>query len=216
MDVIGSYHDSGYAQIRGMVPPEVAHAFLRTLRQDVMPGTIPLHILKEHANVLKRPAFEIYGYQYKQMLFFLWGLTPIVSQIVGRDLLPTYDYFRIYRSGDICRVHSDRYSCEHSLSLTLGYSDGKVWDLEIGKARVEPGPQVDERFDGDEEYSSIALEVGDALLYQGVHHRHGRTTPNPNRWSAHIFLHWVDRDGPYREHAFDSRIDAAPAEWEFS
>jgi hypothetical protein len=27
--------------------------------------------------------------------------------------------------------------------------------------------------------------------------------PNPNRWSAHLFLHWVERDGPYAEHAFE-------------
>ena len=58
------------------------------------------------------------------------------------------------------------------------------------------------------------MEVGDAVLYQGVHHRHGRMSPNPNGWSAHLFLHWVDRDGPHRAHAFDG--NAAPAEVNFS
>lgn len=180
-----------------------------------MPGTIPLHILKEHSHVLKRPAFEVYGYQYKPMLYFLWGLTPIVSEILGRDLLPTYDYFRIYRQGDICLVHSDRDSCQHSMSLTLGYSDGKLWDLQIGKGPEEQCERADEDF-GSKDYASIAMEVGDAVLYQGVHHRHGRITPNPNAWSAHLFLHWVDRDGPFRSHAFDGRMDAAPAEFVFN
>ena len=40
-------------------------------------------------------------------------------------------------------------------------------------------------------------------MYQGVHHRHGRLDPNPNAWSAHLFLHWVDPAGPYRDEAFD-------------
>jgi hypothetical protein len=149
------------------------------------------------------------------MLHFLWGLTPIMSEIVGRDLLPTYDYLRIYRSGDVCRVHSDRYSCEHSLSLTLGYSDGRVWDLQIEKARSDPSARVDPDF-GDEAYSSVALNVGDALLYQGVHHRHGRTIPNPNRWSVHLFLHWVDREGPYRDQAFDGQVRPAPVDFSFA
>jgi hypothetical protein len=46
---------------------------------------------------------------------------------------------------------------------------------------------------------------GDAVLYQGVHHHHGRTTPNPNRWSAHLFLHWVERDGAFAGDAFDKQ-----------
>ena len=37
----------------------------------------------------------------------------------------------------------------------------------------------------------------------GVNHRHGRLDPNPNSYSAHMFLHWVDSSGPYADHAFD-------------
>jgi hypothetical protein len=60
------------------------------------------------------------------------------------------------------------------------------------------------------------MEVGDAVLYQGVHHRHGRMTPNPNGWSAHLFMHWVDQDGPYRDQAFDGLIDDVPAQFTFA
>jgi len=54
-------------------------------------------------------------------------------------------------------------------------------------------------------YSAVEMRPGDAVLYQGVHYRHGRVTPNPNRWSAHMFLHWVDSVGPFKEHAFDGK-----------
>lgn len=204
MKIVGDYHANGYAHVQELIPRDVAQAFMAGLKQDVGPHPIPLSGAREHVNLLTRPAFEIYGFHYKPMLFFLWGLTPIVSQLVGRDLLPTYDYFRIYRQGDICRVHSDRLSCEHSLSLTLAYSDDKIWDLEVGRERVTPSARIDEAF-GAEDFSAIPMQVGDAVLYQGVHHRHGRTTPNPNAWSAHLFLHWVDKDGPYRDQAFDAR-----------
>lgn len=214
MKVIGDYHENGYCHLEGLIPPEVAQEFLHGLKQDMGPGAIPLSRVSDHPNLLKRAAFEIYGHHYKPMLYFLWGLTPIVSQLVGRDLLPTYDYFRIYREGDVCRVHSDRLSCEHSLSLTLDYSDGEIWDLELEKLHSKPSAKVDEDF-GAEPYSSISMQVGDAVLYQGVNHRHGRIKPNPNGWSAHLFLHWVDRAGPYADQAFDGRAQSSKVNFSF-
>jgi hypothetical protein len=215
MKVVGSYSDEGYALLEGLVPPEVTTAFLQRLKQDIGPAPIPLSKVEQHPNLLARPAFEIYGHHYTPMLYFLWGLTPIVGEIVGRALLPTYDYLRIYRAGDLCYVHHDRYSCEHSLSLTLGYSDGRSWDLQVEKARSEPSARVEPDF-GSEPFSSLAMNAGDAVLYQGVHHRHGRTDPNPNRWSAHLFLHWVDREGPYKDHAFDGQMKPAPTDFSFA
>jgi hypothetical protein len=214
MKVIGSYGDDGYAHLQGLVPVEVAQAFLQRLRADIGPAPIPLSRAGGHVNLLNRPAFEAYGHLYTPMLYFLWGLTPIVEQVVGRPLLPTYDYLRLYRQGDVCKVHSDRYSCEHSLSLTLGYSDGKPWALEVETERSDPSAKVDEDFGGPS--SAIAMAVGDAVLYRGVHPPHGRTVPNPNRWSAHLFLHWVDREGPYRDHAFDRQMKPAPVDFSFS
>jgi hypothetical protein len=215
MKVTGNYRDDGYALLEGLVPREVAAAFMLGLKQDVGPGPIALSQVTEHPNLLNRPAFEIYGFHYKPMLFFLWGLTPIVGEIVGRALLPTYDYLRIYRGGDVCKVHCDRLSCEHSLSLTLAYSDGRPWPLEIGRLNQEPSARVEDDF-GDEDHASLPMQVGDAVLYQGVHHRHGRTMANPNGWSAHLFLHWVDRDGPYRDHAFDGKGEPPKVDFSFA
>jgi hypothetical protein len=215
MEVLGDYHRDGYAHLKGLVPPEVARELLHSLKEDIGPGPIALSRVTDHPNLLRRAAFEIYGHHYKPFLFFLWGLTPIVSSLVGRELLPTYDYFRVYREGDVCRVHSDRYSCEHSMSLTLDYSDGEPWDLQVGKVRSEPSSRVGQDF-GSEPYQSITMEVGDAVLYQGVHHRHGRIFPNPNGWSAHLFLHWVDRNGAHREHAFDRKLSPAQVNFSFS
>ena len=204
MEIVGDYQRDGYALIRGLIAPEIAAAFVAGLREDTGDAPIPLSTKRDHVNLLRRPAFEVYGFHYKPMLFFLWALTPTMNRITGRDLLPSYDYFRIYREGDICLVHHDRPSCEHSLSLTLDYSDGVAWPLEVGSEPGNPSARVDDDF-GAEHFASLAMEVGDAVLYRGVEHRHGRTTPNPNGWSAHLFLHWVDRDGPYRDQAFDGR-----------
>ena len=216
MKVVGDYERNGYALLQGLIPVEVAQAFLQGLHAELSGQPIDLSRVTSHANLLKRPAAEVYGHHYKPLLYFLWGLTPTMSALVGRELLPTYDYFRIYRHGDVCRVHSDRPSCEHSLSLTLDYSDDHVWDLEIGRTRHSaPSAQVDEAW-GEEPHSALAMAPGDAVLYRGVNYRHGRVTPNPNRWSAHLFLHWVDREGPYRDQAFDGQVKPARVDFRFA
>src|SRR6185436_5031193 len=124
MKVHGDYEADGYAHTEGLIPPEVAAAFLRQLKTDLPQAT---RQFLTHAPIIKRTSIDIYASDYAPMLLFLWGLTPAVRTLTGRDLLPTYDYFRLYRKDEICRVHSDRDACEHSLSLTLGYSDGQVW-----------------------------------------------------------------------------------------
>jgi len=205
MNVQGDYDGDGYVSLPALVPKEVTQAFLGLLKSDLDQSGVPLSSLRQGSNLLKGDSIELYAYHYPPMLMFLWGLTPTMVELTGHDLLPTYAYLRIYRKGDICRVHCDRHSCQHSLSLLLASSDDLAWPLEIGKERLpEPSPRVSEDFEAAR-FASIPMQAGDAVLYKGTNHRHGRTTPNPNAWSAHLFLHWVDREGPYANFAFDGQ-----------
>ena len=213
MEVVGRYEEDGYALLKGLVAPRVARAFLHRLSRDLGRTALPLVGEGPHSRVLQRPALEVHGGDYSPMLFFFWGLTPLMSRLVGRELLPTYDFFRVYRAGDVCRVHSDRRACEHSLSLTLDYSDGRIWELQIGRDGSGTRGVADDF--GGEPHAALAMEPGDAVLYRGIDRRHGRTVPNPNRWSAHLFMHWVDGDGPNRALAFEGAPpdDAAPVKF---
>jgi hypothetical protein len=200
MRVSGDYAANGYAHIEGLVPPEVAAAFLRQVRAD-MPDLTRQFIT--HAPIIKRTSIDLYASDYPPMLQMLWGLTPAMQALTGRDVLPTYNYFRLYRKNDVCRTHTDREACEHSLSLTLGYSDDLVWPFDVGRDHTEVSGVIEDGF-GEAPYATISMQPGDAVIYRGVNRRHGRVTPNPNRWSAHMFLHYVDRDGPFASHAFDA------------
>jgi hypothetical protein len=201
-----AYRQDGYVAMPQILPREVATGFLARFTQDLAKMGIPLDRLNTPSPLLRQPAPEIHGTRYPPLATLHWGMTSAVIEVVGEPLLPTYAYFRLYRHGDTCKVHGDRGSCEHSLSLTLAYSDDQPWALEVSSARVDdPYLRTDDRFRPDEPHSGVAMEPGDAVLYQGVHHHHGRTTPNPNRWSAHLFMHWVARDGPYAQNAFDGQ-----------
>lgn len=40
-------------------------------------------------------------------------------------------------------------------------------------------------------------------------------SPNPNAWCAHLFLHWVDVDGPFKEWTFEKKPMPQPAGFAF-
>lgn len=210
----GDYTNDGYRFLKQLIPKEVAVGLLARMKTDLARQNVNLARLRRQGPLLVQPAVELYGYHYPMFATFHWGLTAAVQEEAGVPLLPTYCYFRLYSEGNICRVHGDRPACEHSLSLTLGYADDKPWPLEVARRAInEPFERADTAFAVEEDAVSVEMTPGDAVLYKGVHHHHGRTTPNPNRWSAHLFLHWVERDGEFADEAFDKQ--SPPARVEF-
>lgn len=214
MDVVGDYETDGYIIVRGLISQEVARAFMSGIKEDLGPSAIRLSHATEHPDILTRPTYQVHGKSYRPMNFFLWALTPIIGKLTGHDIIPTFDYFRLYREGDICRIHSDRPACQHAVSLTLDYSDGECWPLEIGRYSVQSYHPLQEHWEKD--HSSIEMAIGDAVVYQGLRYPHGRTIPNPNAWSAHLFLCYVDRAGPYRNEAFDRKVNLDPVNFAFA
>jgi hypothetical protein len=197
------YRRDGYVPLLGLFPVEVLHGFYAAMQADLSAGGRSMRGFATRGPLLRREAIEINAHQYLPMKTLLWGLTPRIVLATGCDLLPTYAYFRLYQSGDVCRVHSDRHACEHSVSLTIAYSDDRPWALGVGRERIDqPEDRVTDDFEGAP-HGLVAMRPGDGVLYQGTHHRHGRVDPNPNAWSAHLFLHWIDRNGPYAGEAFD-------------
>ena len=193
---------SGACMLRGMVAPEVCQALLKQLWSDLCQKDV--QTCYPDNDILLKPALEIHGDDYIPIAHFHWGVTSAVSEMTGADLLPSFSYFRMYVGGDICRIHSDRPASEVSLSVTLAYGDDKPWPFSVATTPVaRPGMMnLSDEF-GDEPFATFIMQPGDAVLYAGSTHRHGRIEPNPNEWSAHLFLQWVTRDGPNQQWAFE-------------
>lgn len=195
-----AYRADGYALLEQLFPEIVLAKFHQRLQQDLdLRGNPAFQV---QGGLLTKPAIEVYSRQYEPMAAFHWALTPTAAEMAGCELLPTYAYYRAYQQGDVCLVHSDRQACEHSLSLVIHLADDMPWALSVERAEVEHPGGVATDFGGSE-YASLPMRAGDGVMYRGVEHRHGRIEPNPNSWSAHLFLHWVDANGPCAEHAFD-------------
>jgi PKHD-type hydroxylase len=105
-----------------------------------------------------------------------------VSKETGRTLLPTYTYCRIYTEGNELLPHRDRPSCEWSVTINLAQSD--PWPIYM---------------DGKE----IVQEVGDGAIYQGCEVYHWRK-PFKGKEHIQVFLHYVDANGPHKDHVYDS------------
>lgn len=117
-----------------------------------------------------------------------------VSKEAGRKLLPTYTYCRIYTEGNELLPHRDRPSCEWSVTINLAQSD--PWPIYM---------------DGKE----IVQQVGDGALYQGCEVYHWRK-PFKGREYVQVFLHYVDANGPYKDHVDDKADKGVFAEPEMT
>ena len=128
-------------------------------------------------------------YADPQMELLLSDLLPVVENATGLRLHPTYSFFRVYVPGDELKRHSDRPSCEVSLSICLGYDAGETWGLWV---------------EGPHGTACARLEPGDALVYRGCECPHWRE-PFTGKHAAQVFLHYVEQNGPNAEFRFDRR-----------
>ncbi len=202
-----SFQSDGHAILRGAAPADMARNFLSVIHGSMIrdPKGLKKFELTE-PRVNEKAGYEFYGPRLPSVMTFHWGLTSHIAAIVGKRIVPSFSFFRVYMAGDRLLVHTDRPSCEYALSLSLGYGDGVVWPLELGEKSYDYAEIADrpkEETFGEDAYRTVMLDPGDALLYRGVNLRHGRMQPNPNRWSAHLFLFWVDVDGAFKDLAFD-------------
>tara|TARA_R100001509_G_scaffold129260_2_gene82638 strand:+ start:2903 stop:3469 length:567 start_codon:yes stop_codon:yes gene_type:complete len=109
----------------------------------------------------------------------------LMEKLTNKKLIPTYSYWRMYTLGNCLKMHSDRPSCEYSVSVMIA-SDKTPWPFVAGNTEYLQKP-------------------GDAVIYKGCDLPHGRPTAFEGDYHAQVFLHYVDVNGPNAEWAFDSR-----------
>jgi hypothetical protein len=111
-------------------------------------------------------------------------LNPLVNEITGKDLVPTFSYYRHYRKGAELKKHMDRPSCEYVMTITLSV-DETPWEIYLNDI-------------------PFTLNVGDAGFYKGRQVPHHRDVYEGDG-QIQVFLSWVDKNGEYAEHAYDKR-----------
>jgi hypothetical protein len=110
-----------------------------------------------------------------------------VEKAVGEEIIPSYNYSRIYRRGDDLKKHVDRESCEISFTVTLDYPKSP-WLF---------------YFDDNGLEKEIILYKGDCLIYEGCTTKHWRNPMTHQDWQTQGFFHYVRKNGQFANHAYD-------------
>lgn len=174
-----SFSDNGYVVL--------SNALSNDKCQELTDHLFNLH---SQGKTEKDPQCPLSDSVYGDPLFdqILKDMAKPLGDHIGKTLIPTYTYSRIYRPGEILKRHKDRPACEISATLTLGYDAHSVWPI---------------MFDEQKEIL-VELEVGELALYKGCDIMHWRA-PFKGNWHTQVFLHYVDADGPYADQALDGR-----------
>lgn len=113
---------------------------------------------------------------------------PILEDALEEKLIPTYSYARLYGNGNELKIHSDRPSCEISVTIQLGRSHHYSWPIYM----------AGHRFD---------LAEGDGVMYKGCDLLHWRKPCDgpDDYYSGQVFCHFVRANGPFTKFAGDER-----------
>ena len=117
-------------------------------------------------------------------------LRPAIEAACGLALHPTYSFFRLYLRGNALPRHRDRPACEISVSLNIGQSPAEPWPIQLEGVSGQT--------------NAVLLGPGDALIYRGVDCLHWREAFAGDQL-VQVFLHYVDRNGPFADQKFDGR-----------
>jgi hypothetical protein len=187
-----TFKTQGYEVVRNAIPLELAKNL--ALQFQMLRDTTYFMNQQDPTNVgiygdiQVAKAFVWYGFFGFEAL--LLTMKDAVERVTGKTLYPTYSYARIYYKGAEMAKHTDRPSCQYSLTMTLDTDGNEPWEIWMrgldGQAR------------------DLKLSVGDMCVYSGDKLEHWRTEFQGTK-QIQVFLHYVDANGIYSNHKFDKR-----------
>lgn len=153
---------------------------------------------KEELPILQKYCFnkldESKDYHLDEQSFSpAWYNDPLINSLLdvklpkvefesNLKLFPTYAYWRYYVFGGTLTKHTDRPACEISITACIKKYDN--WPIIV-------------------EGTSFELGEGDAILYAGCDQKHWRQGIYKGEGIAQVFLHYVNQNGPNKDHAYD-------------
>ena len=111
-------------------------------------------------------------YSHPQYIKIHSEIRLILEKLIGKKLYNTYYYDRFYFSGQELTKHTDRDSCEISVSVHISSNIDEPWPIWIKTPDKGEIPGEDR---------SISLNPGDGLLYKGCERPHWREKLNPKK-----------------------------------
>lgn len=187
-----SFEKEGYELVNNVISAELCK-FLTTqfsMQADVF------NIIKgaktsdfEFGDEQVKNSFAWYGSLWSESL--LLHLKDTVEKVTGKTLHPTYSYARIYYKDSDLKKHTDRDSCEYSVTATLKVI-GEDWPIYF--------------LDRQNNTKKIIIPEKSILVYKGIDLVHWRDKISDNTTNVYqVFLHYVDANGNLSKNKYDNR-----------
>ena len=204
------FKDKKYQIIKQAIPYDLANFIFNyfLLKRDAVEFTYKNNIIHDNGmfgtwtDQQVPNTYSHYGDMVMETLMI--KVLPKMQKETGLQLVPTYSYARLYKTGDILKRHKDRPSCEISTTLNLG---GAPWPIFIdgtGSNNVIDEYKNIHKHDAPKG-TKVLLEVGDMLVYSGCELEHWRE-PFEGDICGQVFLHYNHVNGPFaNKNMFDGR-----------
>jgi hypothetical protein len=180
------YENGGYAEVPEMVSNDILIILKAMNRMIIKNG-----YLRQEDPKFIEDARGKHGLQISELLLLYFK--HHYSLILGKNLIPTYSYTRIYKMDSGLPKHTDRPSCQYSITLNIGASSPEPWPF-FCQAKT-PGAIE----------SKIYNKLYSPIIYMGEEVTHWRDKLEKEH-STHVFLHYVDGDDEkYRPYWYDKR-----------
>jgi alkylated DNA repair dioxygenase AlkB len=160
--------------VHQFISPDFAH-FLFDQTMDEQNGSEDVTFVKGSKVQYGNPHLE----------WLLRYLHPLIEEVYGKKLVPSYAYNRVYKEGQELAPHFDQERAQVGVTITLGYISHYIWPIFVDK-------------------TSYSLDVGQGVVYKGNEQLHWRDPfrkINPDEkqdiyWSQ-AFLFYVEEGGEF-------------------
>jgi len=184
---MSSFQSMGYCKVEGLVDDKTIKTISQYFENKIRRGE-----WQPKPYVSKREPSKLGYYADPLMEVLLKQCQPAIEQHTGLLLEPTYSFSRVYQEGEELIQHTDRESCEISVTINVACT-GEVWPIWM-------------QYKGnDNDPVKCMLNPGDAVIYKGCEVIHWRRELPKGQINVQFMLHYVSKNGPYAEYKFDKR-----------
>lgn len=180
--MIQALQDNYYLVVDNFITPNKAKELYDTFKKDVEDN--PQFFTKDQQC---SKSFAVYN--HKLFLSLLCDKVSFMNNIMQEPMLPTYAYSRLYKRDEVLHPHTDRPSCEISVTLHLGGDTD--WDIWFTKP--------------NKEIVNCNLKPGQAAIYLGMVSKHWRNAYTGDNYGQ-VFLHYVRANGEHWQHYYDRQV----------
>jgi len=182
--VASQFWDRGYEVVEGLIEPS-----------QIAMSSKAMDLVRSKGEMRSRDSGYVFGSEDEYAPVFgellLRHCRPVIEAVVGRELVESYAYWRIYKPGAELLRHKDRPGSEIAVSITVAADPAdQIWPLKL------------EDINGSEE--TLVLSPGSGIVYRGheIPHWRDKLTAGSQK---QLMLFYILKDGDSREHFFDGR-----------